>query len=125
MRINNASQAKKIPFLIVTLLALIACNLFGAAEPPGVGEKAERGYAALDPIIKALEQYRNDKGTYPELLDELVPDYIPDIPKEVNDESIFYAKTGGSFALSFHYLGPGMNTCTYTPEKQWQCSGAY
>jgi len=111
-------------FLFITCLAIAACSPF-TAEPPGVGEKAERGYAALDPVIKALEQHHTDKGTYPESLDELVPGYTASIPTEVNDESIFYAKTGESYSLAFHYIGPGMNTCTYTPEDQWQCSGAY
>jgi hypothetical protein len=107
------------------LLALTACNLFTVDEPPGVGEKAEIGYAALAPIIKALEQHRTDTGTYPASLDELVPDYLSEIPTEVNDQPIYYKIVEGSFTLSFHYVGPGMNTCTYTPEDKWHCSGAY
>lgn len=115
---------KAIYFLLLTCLALAACSLF-TPDPPGVGEKAERGYAALDPVVQALEKYHAEKGSYPESLDELVPDCISSIPTEVNDESIYYAKSGESYSLSFHYIGPGMNTCTYTPEDQWQCSGAY
>ncbi len=115
---------KTFSFLFITCLTLAACSLF-TPEPPGVGEKAERGYAALDPIIKALEQYHTDKGAYPESLEELVPYYITSIPTQVNDESIFYTKSGESYSLAFHYIGPGMNTCTYTPEDNWQCSGAY
>ncbi len=111
-------------FLFITCLTFAACSLF-TPEPPGVGEKAERGYAALDPVIKALEQYHADKGTYPETLEELAPDYISSTPTEVNDESINYARSGESYSLAFHYIDPGMNTCTYTPENQWQCSGAY
>lgn len=115
---------KKLLFLCVAIVVLSACKLF-TPEPPGVGDKAERGYAALEPVIKALEQFRADKGAYPESLDELVPDYIASVPAEVNGESIFYAKAGESFSLAFHYVGPGTNTCTYTPKDQWRCSGAY
>lgn len=118
------TRFKKLLFFLFALVMLSACKLF-KADPPGVGEKAERGYAALEPAIKALEQYQADKGTYPESLEELVPDYLPSVPTEVNDESILYTKMGESYSLAFHYVGPGMNTCTYTPENKWQCSGAY
>jgi hypothetical protein len=125
MKIKNIPQAKKAIFLTIILLALTACNLFTVDEPPGVGEKAEIGYAALDPIIKALEQYHTDTGTYPASLDELVLEYLSGVPTEVNDEPISYTKIGESYSLAFHYTGPGMNTCTYTPEEKWHCSGAY
>ena len=116
---------KKLAFLLLVIPFLLSCNLIPTPEPPGVGEKAELGYAALDPVIKGLEQYQANQGVYPETLDELVPDYLPSVPTEVNNESIQYTKTDESFSLVFHYIGPGMNTCTYTPESNWKCSGAY
>jgi len=116
---------KKSQFLfIITILFLTACKLF-TVEPPGVGEKSERGYAACAPMIKALEQYRADKGEYPKTLTELVPKYISEVPTEVNNEPISYTKTDESFSLSFHYVGPGTNTCTFTPKDKWHCSGAF
>jgi len=115
---------KKFLLLCIAILALTACKLF-TVDPPGVGEKAEHGYATLEPLIKTLEQYQADTSAYPESLEELVPDYISSIPTEVNDQPIYYKKVDESFILSFHYIGPGMNTCSYTPEDQWQCSGAY
>ena len=75
---------KKLQFLFIATLLLVACNLF-AVEPPGVGEKSERGYAICDPVIKVLEQYRTDKGEYPETLTELVPEYLSEVPTEVNN----------------------------------------
>ncbi len=112
-------------FLLFAALLIMSCNLITEAEPPGVGEKAERGYAALEPVIRALEQYQADAGAYPVSLDELAPDYLSSVPAQVNGESIQYTKTDKSYSLAFHYLGPGMNTCTYTPENKWKCSGAY
>lgn len=115
---------KNTVYLLVALFMVAACKPF-TVEPPGVGEKAERGYAALEPVIKALEQYQAETGDYPESLHELAPNYLPSVPEEVNEESIYYEKKDASYTLSFHYIGPGMNTCTYTPEDKWQCSGAY
>lgn len=114
----------KLPFLLIAI-AILACGIIPTPESPGVGEKSEKGYAACAPIITALEQFQADKGTYPESLAELVPDYLSIIPTEVNDEPISYSKTGESYSLQFHYIGPGTNTCTYTSEDQWHCSGAY
>lgn len=111
-------------FLLLTVL-ILACSIVPTAEPPGVGEKAERGYTTCAPIITALEQYLLDKGEYPESLTGLVPDYLAQVPGEVNDQPISYTKTEDGFSLSFHYIGPGMNTCTYTPANEWSCSGAF
>ncbi len=114
---------------IVLLASLLACRGAGISpteEPPGVGEKAEKGYAASKPVIAALEKYRNDHGAYPESLTELVPDYLPAAPTKTEDLDFFYSSTGDSYQFSFYYIGPGMNSCTFTPEsKEWDCSGAY
>ena len=116
---------KGITILLIAILAVMACKTLSVDEAPGVGEKAELGYAVCDPIIAAVEQYKIDKGAYPETLEELVPDYLSEVPTEVNNQPISYTKTDSSFSLAFHYIGPGMNTCSYTPENKWKCSGAY
>lgn len=112
-------------FIFIMALLIAACGLFAIDEPPGVGEKAERGYALSEPVIAALEQFKTDQGFYPEALAELVPEYITAIPQKDDLLDFSYRLTDDGFAFSFHYIGPGMNTCTYTPEKKWQCSGAY
>ena len=119
------SSSKRLQLLLITIPFLITCSVFAGVDPPGVGEKAERGYTVCDPVIAALEQYKTDNGKYPELLEELLPNYLSEIPTEVNDEPISYAITDESYSLAFHYIGPGMNTCAYTPENKWKCSGAY
>ncbi len=112
--------------LIVIVIVILACNAsLPTEEPPGVGDKAERGYALSEPVIAALEEYKEDNGVYPEALAELAPNYLPAVPKKNDELDFSYSSTGDSFTFSFHYVGPGMNTCAYTPEKQWQCSGAY
>lgn len=95
-------------------------------EPPGVGEKAERGYAACKPIIEALETYKEANGSYPADLEDLVPETIAPVPSEFKDGEIWYEKTDTGYILNFTYLGPGMNICKYSPEAgEWKCSGAY
>ncbi|MBL8063226.1 MAG: hypothetical protein JNK32_09425 [Anaerolineales bacterium] len=122
-------KAAQIPYLLipfaVIMLACGALPMIPTDEPPGVGEKAEKGYAASEPVIAALEEYQADKAAYPETLAELVPDYLPAVPTKTDELDFSYSKNGESFSFSFHYRGPGLNTCTYTPEEKWNCSGAY
>ena len=96
-------------------------------EPPGVGVKAERGYAACNPIIDALEVYKETHRDYPTTLEELVPGLIAEVPTSVPGAEIWYEKTEAGYRLNFTYTGPGMNICTYSPEAgtEWKCSGAY
>ena len=117
----------RLVFIMLALFAAntTACSSLSTDEPPGVGEKAEQGYAISEPVIAALEQFKTDKGFYPDALAELVPEYLSAVPTKDEVLDFSYTRTDDSFAFSFHYLGPGMNTCTYTPEEKWRCSGAF
>lgn len=119
------TQLNRTFFAGLIVAVFCACSPFATDEPPGVGEKAEKGYAACAPVIAALENYKESNGAYPNSLAELVPDYISAVPTEVNDIPITYEKVDESYTLSFGYTGPGMNRCTYSPEENWHCSGAY
>jgi hypothetical protein len=107
------------PLLGMLMLGAAAC------PPPGKGDKAEAGYKACAPVIAALASYHQAKGRYPESLKELVPGYVDSIPEEVNGLAIEYKPTPTSYSLRFSYEGPGMNTCVYTPETGWSCSGYF
>ena len=119
---------KHIQYLFIStifIVVLFACIAIPTDEPPGVGERAEKGYAASEPVIAALEMYHAEHGSYPEKLADLVPAYLPAIPTKTDELDFSYFSTGDNYSFSFHYLGPGMNTCKYTPEDKWKCSGAY
>lgn len=105
--------------------AILACSIIPTDEPPGVGETADKGYAISEPVIAALEKFKSDHGSYPDELAGLVPDYLSEIPTTTGELDFSYTRNGESYAFSFHYRGPGLNTCTYTPEEKWRCSGAY
>ena len=122
-----------IAFLVLLALAICAVGGWLAYDwyyqnfliPPGKGPKAEAGYQACQPLIEALEKFHAQEGRYPEMLEELVPAYLTSLPTEVNDMEIIYRLDGESYSLEFSYAGPGMNHCSYTPEKGWKCYGFY
>ena len=99
MPAKSFSKIAILPFTLVLLISL-AC-LAGTPEPPGEGEKTERGYAACQPIIKALDGYYQVNEDYPQSLSELIPQFFIDILDEVNNEPIVYEKTDSGFRLSF------------------------
>lgn len=98
-------------------------NVIG--PPPGEGPKAEAGYKAGAPIIDALERYKAEHNAYPETLNALVPDFLPDHLANPEDILFKYQIKDPSYELEFRYAVPGMNICTYTPEAGWDCYGYY
>jgi hypothetical protein len=70
-------------------------------------------------VIAALERHRQERGSYPEELPELVPAYLPEIPLpsigwlDSGDETFMYTVLGDSFLLEFpHVLWV---QCAYSP----------
>ena len=94
---------------------------FGCATP-GHGEKAEHGYATLQPVIEALKRYKSDNGRYPNDLNELVPKYLSSFPREIDGFPMEYSP---AYNLHFDYTGPGYNHCDYSPNIYWTCGGSY
>jgi hypothetical protein len=118
-----------IPGCLALLIICVAAGYFlyslMVVDPPGKGAKAELGYQTCAPIIAALERYHAQQGTYPKTLDLLVPDFIPSVPTSFDNLDLGYRLADDSYRLDFHYTGPGMNTCSYSPETGWRCSGYY
>lgn len=122
--IMNHKRAAAPAALLIAIFALPGC------PRPGWGAKAQRGYQRADPVVAALEQYRGDHAGYPGKLSDLIPTYLspaalqpPDAPQEL--WPFTYARVDEEYELSFHYAGPGMNTCTYRPSTGWKCHGAF
>jgi len=119
--------------VLCTSLALGIVLIAGCATP-GKGQKAESGYALLEPVIRALDKFYEKNGAYPEKLQELVPKYVSKVPESFDDWPIVYFRETPrsaevtsvkypGYLLSFKYTGPGMNQCFFRPGEQWDCSG--
>ena len=58
-------------------------------------------------VIGALEAYRVERGSYPDRLEDLVPDFLPGVPEPRmglyahDDERFTYSSFGDSYALEF------------------------
>jgi hypothetical protein len=74
-------------------------------------------------VIAALERYRDEQHAYPERLAQLVPTYIPEIPRprigliDHEGENFRYTNFGDSFALEFTSCGCSAPTAPATPSS--------
>ena len=93
-------------------------------NPNWATRKATPAAISPAPIIAALERHAAEQGGYPETLAALVPAYLEAVPT-ADAIDLTYRHTEASYELEFHYAGPGMNVCTYTPEGGWDCYGYY
>lgn len=69
--------------LWVLILSLIYLPLTFAAIPLGWQVRMQRMTAFAErskPVVQAIERYTEDQGSPPETLEQLVPDYLPDVP---------------------------------------------
>lgn len=105
--------------VLSSLLAVAAC------DPPGEGPRAQLGYRMTAPVIAALAGFHAQGHGYPPSLSLLVPKYLSAVPPAVNGYPLEYALVGASYELTFRYERPGMNVCTYAPERGWRCYGYF
>jgi hypothetical protein len=116
---------KAFPFAVMLSFAVVGC------DDPGEGPKAARGYARAEPVINALAAFQRREHHYPDSLVQLVPAFLPDsalaVPTAAQERYPFeYRRDSGEFILTFRYVGPGMNRCSFTtPIRRWRCSGYY
>ncbi len=125
--------------LAVITFTSLTC-LTGCCWSPGT---AHAGYYASKRVISALEKFNHDRGQYPERLEELVPQYLPDRrdllwqgrvqplsapghSHTVQEEQLWYYREGDTFMLGFSYATWSMNRVTYDSKtRRWYKSGYY
>jgi hypothetical protein len=97
--------------------------------PPGEGLDAREGRQRAVIVIKALDSYRLQFGSYPDSLHRLVPRFLSqnDLATPFgHSDSFEYRLEQADFVLTFDYVGPGMNTCDYSSRTtRWDCSGYF
>jgi hypothetical protein len=105
--------------------ALLLLAIFGSNRVAAALQRAARDRTALD-VLVALEAYKHDHDSYPETLDELVPDYVKEVPRPAiglirdDDDRFAYSNYGDSYALEFASVL--WVQCQYSPPYQFAAS---
>lgn len=113
-----------LPLAVAPLVG--SCFVFQCG--PDNCREAVEGRTLYAPVLAAIEEYREQNAAYPEELADLTPLFIGEIPLSPNEDGPKlpeYERVGDTFRFSFRYFGPGLNRCTYSPEKHWRCDGHY
>jgi hypothetical protein len=104
------------PFLAAALLILGSIK---AGQWQAESFQAEARDRIAPSVIAALDRYRTQRGTYPLELSELVPDYLPELPRprvgwhRDPGEDFTYTDLGDSFLLEFSSVL--WVQCAYSP----------
>ncbi len=107
-------------FVLLVVRVLLVYGVFD--PPPGVGRSAEKGYENSQGTIEGLRRYSAREGRYPASLEELIVsgdlDELPMQPDSAKPMKYgLDPRTGpneSTYVLRFGYIGPGINTCTYS-----------
>ena len=79
------------------------------------------GMNKAEPLIAALAMYKEEKGSYPRKLKDLVPIYSRRIPIQFQNHCAYYGSDGKSFHLEFVMNGTSGNTnCYYEEDNEWR-----
>ncbi len=106
--------------------AVLLVAILGSAQIAGGLQRRARDVTALQ-VLDALEKYKKDKATYPDKLDELVPEYLAEIPRPPiglirdEDDRFSYSNYGDSYALEFASVL--WVQCQYSPPYEFAAGG--
>jgi len=101
-----ASEGQRSGLFRLAAGAILLVAIFGSNRIAATMQRTARDQTALV-VLDALEAYKLSRGSYPETLDELVPEFVDDIPRPAigvirdEDDRFAYSNYGDSYALEF------------------------
>lgn len=105
-------------FLGLALLAMVVLVVQSADE-----WSALRIYSSKrtgNRIIDSLDAYERDHGAYPATLNELVPQYLSELPPPMAGDSVWrYDREAGAKSFSLEFEGSHSRTCYYIHGIGW------
>lgn len=103
--------------VVLLSVLILAGGVRTDAVAQEVGASVQGGMAAAMPLLRALEQFRSERGQYPQYLDELTPRYLEALPAAGaggGSEQVFvYGGQGASFEMFFLEAGRAENQFLY------------
>lgn len=107
--------------LILIVAILAGAYYYLSQQKPGVGPKADAGFKTCARVIAAIEQFKQARSGPPGMLMELNPEFLANVPREVNGHPILYEIRPDGYELTFSYADPLPVHCTYMPKTKWKC----
>lgn len=113
-------------FVALTVLVVVGgCSYlfitFYALDGPSI----EQGRERASELLATLEKYREAHGQYPAVIEALVPEYLPSIPRPAWRYEYTYdaCSDGTGYILYFELAGTADDWCGYSSGAgQWKCT---
>jgi hypothetical protein len=112
--------AALLPGLVFPMILVAGVAVGDSYSPESITQKNG------DAIVKALQHYRNDRGTYPPDLSQLKPAYLSVLPEALTTQGTgwMYQLRDTEFTLGYWYYPAkdGSLVCLYRPSQtKWDC----
>jgi hypothetical protein len=96
--------------LAITLLVAAGCSRYSLDKPEDRAANEEIAKTLREP----LNAYRQDKGTYPETLALLLPNYVDELPSTKSGHPLQYRALEGEFMLFWYQTdSTGKVACSF------------
>lgn len=124
--IERAIQRISKRWLVLSLLAsvIFGCIFMYVTVYAIDAASYQQGQANADGLLAALEIYQQATGQYPAALTDLVPQYLPLIPRPAPRHKYEYiaCRQGNGYLLYYRLQGTAGKYCGYGDKLQtWQC----
>ncbi|MBD3391313.1 MAG: hypothetical protein GF418_04630 [Chitinivibrionales bacterium] len=103
--------------LTFVVVGVFAFAVGQAIQMPLAARFERRTQAAGDSLVLALARFHEQRGTAPDSLEQLVPDFMEAVPSPAFFRSRFYL--GGDSSIA--YNGPAWTVCTRGIGSPWVC----
>lgn len=105
----------------VTIVCMLMLTAFYALDGASLATGINKG----EPILLAIEQYRQEKGIYPNALNSLIPEYFKSIPQPAWRYKYSYetCSSNSQYVLWFRRSNDADTYCGYASSiSEWICS---
>ena len=82
----------------------------------------EQSRAKGEVLIKSVLDYQKFYGKLPESLNDLIPEFMPQLPiPDFKLSQFYYRKNGANHSFVVGYAAPAWMVCEKSPDKDWGC----
>jgi hypothetical protein len=91
----------------------------------GIAVAHHRSVTPATRVVRAIERFHDDRGAFPRTLAELVPKYLPEVPRtclSITRRNVFVlliSAAGDRFALAYQAIGPVVRVYD-SRSRRWQ-----
>lgn len=105
-------------FLTVSAISLLAILSYSLLDK----RRFNRTLDSSNLIITNLERFKKEKGSFPDGLNELIPNYLKEIPKNASGDDFYYVRfesdTSDYYQIKY-YSKMGVVATYHNTEKRW------